>query len=107
MTIAAPAPARIPAAASTAARLASRSTLSTRRTRDARAGRFRQGNDMHNLKFAAIGTALLAGCSTQQAYYSAQQYERNQCERMLDQGARERCLANAAASYEGYKRRAE
>lgn len=62
---------------------------------------------MRALKFAAIGAALLAGCSTQQAYYSAQQHERNQCERMLDQGARERCLANAGASYDDYKRSAE
>lgn len=62
---------------------------------------------MRKLEFFAVGAALLAGCSTQQAYYSAQQYERNQCERMLDQGARERCLANAAASYDDYKRRAE
>ena len=51
--------------------------------------------------------AALAGCSAQQAYYSAQGYERNQCERMLDQGARERCLASAATSYDEYRRQTD
>lgn len=52
----------------------------------------------------AVCAAALAGCSAQQAYYSAQGYAHNQCERMLDQGARERCLANAGTSYDEYRR---
>lgn len=52
----------------------------------------------------AVTICAICGCSAQQAYYSAQGYERNQCERMPDQGARERCLANASATYDAYKR---
>jgi hypothetical protein len=57
------------------------------------------------LLFCAV--AALAGCSAQQAYYSAQGYERNQCERILDQGARAHCLAGTGASYDEYRRQTE
>jgi hypothetical protein len=56
------------------------------------------------LACVAIAAAAICGCSAQQAYNSAQGYERNQCERIPDQGARERCLANASATYDAYKR---
>lgn len=48
----------------------------------------------------------LAACSGEQAYYGAQNYERNRCERLPDQDARARCLAANAASYDDYRRQA-
>jgi len=60
-----------------------------------------------NALIAIVCAAALAGCSAQQVYNSTQGYERNQCERMLDQGARERCLANAGTGYDEYRRQTE
>ena len=45
-----------------------------------------------------------AGCSWQQAYSTAQGWQRNQCYRLPDQSERERCLANTATSYDDYRR---
>lgn len=53
-----------------------------------------------------IGIALfmLAGCSWQQAFLSAQGWQRNQCYRLPEQIDRERCLANSSMSYDDYRR---
>jgi len=59
---------------------------------------------------AAIATAALAvatGCTTQQLYSTGQSWQRNQCTRLMDQQERERCLANASASYETYKKQSD
>ena len=59
---------------------------------------------------AAIATAALAvatGCTTQQLYSTGQSWQRNQCTRLVDQQERERCLANAGASYETYKKQSD
>jgi len=53
---------------------------------------------------AACGVAL-AGCSWQQAYSSAQQWQRNACQRYPDAGERERCLASASQPYDDYRKR--
>ena len=47
------------------------------------------------------------GCTWQQAYSSAQEWQRNQCYRLPDQAERERCLANTAMSFDDYKRQTE
>lgn len=56
---------------------------------------------------AAIVAAALTvatGCATQQLYSTGQAWQRNQCTRLVDQQERERCMANAGASYEAYKK---
>jgi len=50
---------------------------------------------------------LVAGCSWQQGYLSAQGWQRNQCQKLPDQTERERCLANTAMSYDQYRRQSE
>ena len=49
--------------------------------------------------------ALVTGCTWQQAYSSAQMWQRNACDRRVDQYERERCLANTTTSYDDYQRR--
>lgn len=59
---------------------------------------------------AAIATAALAvatGCTTQQLYSTGQSWQRNQCTRLMDHQERERCMANAGASYETYKKQSD
>jgi hypothetical protein len=57
-----------------------------------------------------IASAVLlvtAGCTWQQAYASAQGWQRNACYRVPDQTERERCLSNTNLSYEDYRRQTE
>ena len=59
---------------------------------------------------AAIVAATLtvtSGCATQQLYSTGQAWQRNQCTRLVDQQERERCMANAGASYETYKKQSD
>lgn len=56
---------------------------------------------------AALLCALIAGCSTEQAYYSGQAWQRNECNRIPDQSERERCLSRLGTSYDEYKRQSE
>lgn len=59
---------------------------------------------------AAVATAALTvatGCATQQLYSTGQAWQCNQCTRLVDQLERERCLANAGASYETYKKQSD
>lgn len=57
-----------------------------------------------------IGVAVAlsaAGCSWQQAYLSAQGWQRNQCNRLVEPTEGERCLTNANMPYDDYRRRTE
>ncbi|MBX9637164.1 MAG: hypothetical protein K2Q45_06400 [Nitrosomonas sp.] len=59
---------------------------------------------------AAVATTVLTvatGCATQQLYSTGQAWQRNQCTRLVDQQERERCMANAGASYETYKKQSD
>ena len=50
-------------------------------------------------------TLLLAtACTSQQAYDSAQNWQRTECNRMVDQGERTTCMNKAAKPYDDYKR---
>lgn len=49
---------------------------------------------------------VITGCTTQQGYQSAQGWQRNQCNQMVDQRDREQCLSKTTTSYEDYKREA-
>lgn len=48
---------------------------------------------------------LCSGCTSQQLYATGQSYQRNQCLHLADYGDRDRCLGNAEASYDEYKRK--
>ncbi|MFO1316134.1 MAG: hypothetical protein U1F58_11080 [Burkholderiales bacterium] len=59
---------------------------------------------------AAIAAAIVAvapGCTWQQAYLSAQGWQRNACYRVPDQAERERCLSNTRMSYDDYRQRGD
>ena len=43
--------------------------------------------------------ALLAGCAPGQFYASGQDWQRNECNKLLDSQERGRCLKNAGTSY--------
>ncbi len=53
-----------------------------------------------------IMTAASA-CSWQQAYSSAQGWQQNQCNRLVDQTERDRCVAKTNMSYDDYQRKIE
>jgi hypothetical protein len=55
---------------------------------------------------AVIVTAM-PGCSWQVAYSSAQGWQRNQCNRLVDQTERERCAASASMPYDEFRSRSE
>ena len=50
---------------------------------------------------------LLASCSSRQLYDSAQGWQRNECNRLLDLQDRKRCMESTATSYDDYKRQTD
>ncbi len=50
---------------------------------------------------------LLPACTTEQAYETAQAYQRNQCGRIIDKAEYDRCVANTNTNYDSYKRQTE
>lgn len=54
----------------------------------------------------AATVALITGtaCTTQQLYNTGQAWQRNECNRIMDQQERSRCLSSTSTSYEAYKR---
>ena len=61
------------------------------------------------LRVTVLIVSMIAatGCSWQQAYVSAQGWQRNQCYRVPDQTERERCLASTALAYDDYRRQTD
>jgi hypothetical protein len=57
--------------------------------------------------FAAAILPVASGCTWQQAYSAGQGWQRNQCNRLVEQTERERCLSNANMPYEDYRRQTE
>ena len=60
----------------------------------------------------AIGTAaaillVASGCTWQQAYSAGQAWQRNECNRLIEQTERERCLRNTDLPYDEYRRQTE
>jgi hypothetical protein len=53
----------------------------------------------------AAAFAQCLGCSWQQAYASAQNWQRQSCYRLVEQIDRDRCLANTGMPYDDYRRR--
>jgi hypothetical protein len=53
-----------------------------------------------------ICASLLPACSSQQAYGTAQGWQRNQCERLPGKDDRDRCMSRAGSDYDSYAREA-
>ncbi len=57
---------------------------------------------------AAVAILLVTpGCTWQQAYSAGQTWQRNACNRLIEQTERERCLSNASMPYDDYRRKSE
>ena len=56
---------------------------------------------------AAAILSVASGCTWQQAYSAGQQWQRNACNRLVEQTERERCLQSTNMSYGDYRRQAE
>ena len=55
--------------------------------------------------FIILFTAMSASaCTGEQTYAAGQAWQRNQCARILDKAEYERCMNDAARSYDSYKR---
>ncbi|RFO95990.1 hypothetical protein DIC66_16225 [Rhodoferax lacus] len=58
-----------------------------------------------------LGIALvvlgICGCSTRTAYFSAQEMQRAQCDRLTDLQELQRCRAQTHQSYDDYQRQVE
>ena len=52
-------------------------------------------------------TVAASACSWQQAYSAAQGYQRNACNRLVEQTEHDRCLASTGMSYDTYQRQAK
>ena len=50
---------------------------------------------------------FLSACTTEQAYYTAQGWKRNQCNKLPDKAEFDRCMSDTDTAYESYKRQAE
>ena len=63
-----------------------------------------------NLATLPIALAVLlaaSACTAEQAYYSGQTWQRNECDKLPDPGERERCLSKLDTGYEDYQRQKE
>lgn len=56
---------------------------------------------------AAATLSVASGCTWQQAYSAGQEWQRNACNRLVEQIERERCLSNSKMSYEDYRRQTD
>jgi len=59
------------------------------------------------LAIATVVSFATAGCTWQQFYSAGQEWQRNACNRLLEQTERDRCLASSSMSYDDYRRRAD
>ena len=65
---------------------------------------------MHNRIVVLMVVAIAASaCSsmTQTAYYIGQQWQRQECNKVADQGERQQCMRKTEGSYEDYRRQSE
>ncbi len=62
---------------------------------------------LYGLACCSLAIVVTTGCTTQQAYITGQEWQRNQCNQMIDNAERNRCLEQMNTSYEDYKRQTE
>jgi hypothetical protein len=53
---------------------------------------------------ALMAAFMVCACSNEQTYNSLQNYQKNQCNKHVDNAERERCLKDADTSYGDYKK---
>ena len=56
---------------------------------------------------ASLFAFSLPACTTEQAYGTAQAYQRNQCGKILDKAEFDRCMSGTNTTYDAYKRQTE
>ncbi len=56
---------------------------------------------------AAVILSVASGCTWHQAYSAGQTWQRNACNKLVEQTERERCLSNSNMPYEDYRRQTE
>ena len=56
---------------------------------------------------ASLFALFLPACTAEQAYGTAQAYQRNQCGRLPDKAEFDRCMSGANTTYDSYKRQTE
>lgn len=56
---------------------------------------------------ALLLSLSLSACTSEQAYNSAQAWQRNQCGKYPDKTEYDRCMAKTNTSYDAYKRQTE
>jgi hypothetical protein len=61
----------------------------------------------YTLAASIVALWCLSGCTTEQAYNSAQAWQQNQCIKIPDEAEFDRCMSKANTSYESYKRQTE
>ncbi|HMN78939.1 MAG TPA: hypothetical protein PKA20_03305 [Burkholderiaceae bacterium] len=54
---------------------------------------------------AAVVAALAAGCTSDRLYAAGQQWQRNECNRLPERDAQQRCLERASVARDDYERR--
>lgn len=59
------------------------------------------------INFAYLSVLFLTSCSAQTLYRTGQAWQRNECNKSLDEKERAHCAASTSATYEEYKRQAE
>jgi hypothetical protein len=62
---------------------------------------------MKALRALMASMLLLAACTTEQAYNTAQGWQRNRCGRIPDKAEFERCMSEASRSHDEYKRQTQ
>ncbi|MET0165541.1 MAG: hypothetical protein ABWY07_07130 [Burkholderiales bacterium] len=65
---------------------------------------------LRQIRLLGIVSAILSaasGCTWQQAYSVRQEWQRNACNRFIEQTERELCLSSTNMSYDEYRRRVD
>jgi hypothetical protein len=62
----------------------------------------------HSVQLIPVLFALnLTACSSQQLYGAGQEWQKNECNKIIDTQERTRCMSSAKTAYEDYKRQSE
>ena len=66
-----------------------------------------EGNAVKRALVTVVVLLVASGCTTRQAYYSTQTWQRNECNKLIDQNERDRCIGRTSLTFEDYKRQTE
>ena len=62
---------------------------------------------MSKVCLAIVVASALCGCSSKELYAAGQGWQRQECNKIIDNQERSRCMAGATRSYDEYKREAD